>query len=107
MFAVLGINDDVTTCECCGRSGLKRTVVLSSESTGIVHYGTDCAASAVYGSKTRQNRDKAENVARAVSYARKWMATRPVELIANAIDVRWCPAHVENGTLFVSGKGVA
>ena len=42
---ILGINDDVTTCECCGRAGLKKTVVLELGDCGSqVHYGTQCAA---------------------------------------------------------------
>lgn len=47
---VLGINDEVTTCECCGKSNLKRTVVLST-GEGEVHYGTECAARALGQSK--------------------------------------------------------
>lgn len=43
---ILGINDEVTTCECCGRSGLKRTVVLST-GEGEVRYGSECAAKAM------------------------------------------------------------
>lgn len=42
---LLGINDDVTTCECCGKSGLKKTVVIELGDCGsMVHYGTQCAA---------------------------------------------------------------
>ena len=45
---ILGINDDVTTCECCGKSELKCTVILSSDD-GMeqVYYGRDCAAKAL------------------------------------------------------------
>lgn len=43
---VLGINDEITTCECCGRSGLKKTVVLGTDA-GEVRYGTECAARAM------------------------------------------------------------
>lgn len=43
---VLGINDEVTTCECCGRSNLRRTVVLGTDA-GEVRYGTECAARAM------------------------------------------------------------
>jgi hypothetical protein len=43
---ILGINNEVTTCECCGRTNLKRTVVLASDN-GQVHYGTECAAKAL------------------------------------------------------------
>lgn len=46
MWKLLGINDDVTTCECCGKSGLKCTVVLSN-GEGEVCYGRDCAARAL------------------------------------------------------------
>lgn len=45
-WKVLGINDDVTTCECCGKSNLKCTVVLTN-GEGEVHYGRDCAARAI------------------------------------------------------------
>jgi len=45
---LLGINDDVTTCECCGKANLKCTVVLSSDDgMGQMHYGRDCAAKAL------------------------------------------------------------
>lgn len=44
---VLGCNDEVTDCGCCGKSGLKKTVILDSDETGIVRYGVDCAARAM------------------------------------------------------------
>lgn len=44
---VLGINDEVTTCECCGRSELKCTVVLETTNGGMVHYGRQCAVKAI------------------------------------------------------------
>lgn len=48
-YKVLGINDEQTTCDCCGRKGLKRTVVLeiweNDENTlEIMRVGVDCAA---------------------------------------------------------------
>lgn len=43
LVKILGINDDVTTCECCGRAGLKKTVVLDMDGSQV-HYGTQCAA---------------------------------------------------------------
>lgn len=46
MWKLLGINDDVTTCECCGKSNLKCTVVLTN-GDGEVCYGRDCAARAL------------------------------------------------------------
>lgn len=44
MVKLLGINNDVTTCECCGKTNLKRTAVLELPDGSIVHYGRDCAA---------------------------------------------------------------
>ena len=43
---ILGVTDERTECECCGRSGLKRTVALSiadKNDSRVVYYGTDCA----------------------------------------------------------------
>lgn len=49
---VIGISDEVTTCECCGRTNLKRTVVIS-DGDGEVYYGTECAARAMNLSKAK------------------------------------------------------
>lgn len=101
---VLGINDDVTTCEACGKSNLKKTVVLETADLGVVHYGSDCAARAIYGSKAK--RGLVDNAARAMDYARRWIASRPLEAIANVVRVHWCHATVENGRLLVNGVEV-
>lgn len=45
-YRILGSNDEVTTCECCGRSGLKKTVVLTNGEQEV-RYGTECAARAM------------------------------------------------------------
>lgn len=51
-FAVLGTTDEVTECERCGRTDLKKTVVLDAldaegnQTGSISHYGTDCGARA-------------------------------------------------------------
>ena len=46
MAKILAITDERTTCECCGKSGLKRTVVIEFSSE-IRFYGTTCAAKAL------------------------------------------------------------
>jgi hypothetical protein len=44
----LGTTDDVTTCECCGRTNLKNTVaLLMGEADEPVFYGVVCAAKAL------------------------------------------------------------
>jgi hypothetical protein len=40
----LYLDDSVTSCECCGRTGLKVTVAMKLSCGGIVHYGRTCAA---------------------------------------------------------------
>jgi hypothetical protein len=40
---VLGTTDETSTCECCGKTNLKRVVVLNIEGD-VVRYGCDCAA---------------------------------------------------------------
>lgn len=53
-YRLLGVDDEVTTCEHCGKTGLKLTVVLSridadDEEKRVVRFGSDCAARAMHG----------------------------------------------------------
>lgn len=43
---VLGTTDETSTCECCGKTNLKKVVVLEIEGE-IVRYGCDCASKAL------------------------------------------------------------
>jgi hypothetical protein len=50
MNKILGITNDVTQCECCGRNDLKSTVIIASEDGEIIgHFGSTCARSYVAG----------------------------------------------------------
>ena len=43
-FKILAIVDDVTSCECCGKSDLARTVAIENAENGeIKYFGTTCA----------------------------------------------------------------
>ena len=45
IYKVVGITDDVTTCEHCGKKNLKKTVVLRDRESGDeIFVGTSCAA---------------------------------------------------------------
>lgn len=45
MLKILGTTGDVTTCDCCLRADLKKTVVVRNlDSCEVRHYGVDCAA---------------------------------------------------------------
>lgn len=47
---IIGHSDTFTTCDCCGRKNLKKTIVLDNEGA-ILYYGTSCASIALYGYK--------------------------------------------------------
>lgn len=44
MAKALGITDEVTTCDCCGKADLKCTVAIELDDGQIVHYGRTCAS---------------------------------------------------------------
>lgn len=46
-FTFLGIDDAVTTCDCCGKRKLKCAVALETEDGAVVYYGRDCASRAL------------------------------------------------------------
>lgn len=49
-FKVLGVNDDKSTCMCCGKRGLQQVVWIEDTETGeIKHFGTSCAKQPVKG----------------------------------------------------------
>jgi hypothetical protein len=43
MATAHGTDDSITTCDCCGKSNLKHTVIIELDSGEIVHYGSVCA----------------------------------------------------------------
>lgn len=99
---VLGINDDVTTCECCGKTGLKCTVVLERDGGGEVHYGRQCAAKALCGNKKSASVNGVDSLARSITYARKWLGfteKHTAEVVAKSINVWGSPCWVVNGRI--------
>ena len=43
MAKALGTDDSITNCDCCGKSGLKFTVIIEMDDGEIAHYGQVCA----------------------------------------------------------------
>ena len=43
-IGIVGITDEVSTCDCCGRQNLKRTVAIRDAFGEVSYYGTTCAA---------------------------------------------------------------
>jgi hypothetical protein len=78
----LGTTDDVTTCECCGRSDLKSTVALSIDESDPVYFGVTCAAHALRRSvKEIKAGSRAADEAKALA---KRKAAAEAERIRNA-----------------------
>lgn len=43
-YKILGINDDESTCSCCGKQYLKKVVWIEDTETGVIeHFGVICA----------------------------------------------------------------
>ena len=42
MFKILGTDDAVNTCDCCGKTNLKATVIVEVNGE-VLHYGSVCA----------------------------------------------------------------
>ncbi len=103
MARALGTNDSVTTCDCCGKSNLKSTVIMELDSGEIVHYGRVCARrNTGKEQKTITSEIKAER-ARKVEAARVEWKAHPAnrayhdrlqerDVVAKATGVRMCGA---------------
>lgn len=42
-YTAIGTDDSINTCDCCGKSNLKSTVIMQSSDGEILHYGSVCA----------------------------------------------------------------
>jgi hypothetical protein len=67
-FTAILIDDSITTCECCGRTNLKATVLMQSDLGELVHYGRTCAARNT--GKTSQQITKEVRAERAAAHGR-------------------------------------
>ncbi len=43
-YTALHLDDSVTTCDCCGRTNLKATVLMRSDLGELFYFGRTCAA---------------------------------------------------------------
>ena len=93
-FKVRGINDEITTCEECGKQNLKHTVAIEHPDGSVKHYGSDCAGQKLCGKKNAGNTKIIEAHARAQDYAQRWEGKATPEDIANRIRVKWVNAYV-------------
>lgn len=72
MMKIIAITDETSTCECCGKTNLKKVIVMQNDNGDIVRYGTDCAAKA-----QRKSSGTVKREVEAVAYWQKWIAVYP------------------------------
>lgn len=74
MAHALGTDDSITNCDCCGKSGLKFTVIIELDNGEIAHYGQVCAGRNT--GKTRpqiSSEIKAHEAAKKAAAQAEWM----------------------------------
>jgi hypothetical protein len=96
-FALLGIVEEVTTCDCCGKTRLAQTVAMETEVGDVVHYGTTCAARALGGRGSRKEGSALWTKALMVQKCRDAL-TR----VRAAMDVGECPRKAAGSRFLVS-----
>ena len=96
MTTAIRLDDTVDTCDCCGRAGLKHTVLMRLEDDSIVNYGTTCAARNT-GKDQRQikkeiSQSLTENIGRAsdeLSSSAEARALRAYRLTGAISEIGW------------------
>ena len=82
MFKILGTDDSVNSCECCGKSNLKFTVIVEIDGE-IKHFGSTCATYHTGLTATEiKNSIKAESDGRKEAASKKFNATLAVAKLA-------------------------
>lgn len=104
-YKFLGTTDENTTCDCCGKKNLKKTIVLENEFGNIVYFGSDCASQAITGTKKSQK--VILDYALAVDYAKKWYPvykhdSKKLQLVCNRISVLYTNSWLENGKICIA-----
>lgn len=98
-FKIIGVTDETTVCEHCGKTNLKKVVVLENLETGeIVRYGTDCAAKAMKTAKKTVDYEF-----EMISMIKRWVANLGVEKTLIALSNRGYGAQFRNGQITVRG----
>lgn len=85
-FRILAIVDDVNSCECCGKSGLQRTVAIENCETGeIKYFGTSCAMQPAKGFEIEKREMTLELSKFKHAQGRMWVAARKLYLFRGFI----------------------
>lgn len=100
MAKMIGVSDEVTVCEKCGKANLKRTVVLSTDD-GVVYYGTECAAKSM-GRKSAEINVEAD----VMDYTRRALAVHTPAVVAQKVWNKFgFSTMARDGGVVVNGIG--
>lgn len=76
MHTILGVEDSVNTCDCCGRTGLKYTVAVSIGGD-VLHYGSVCVTRHTGKSSAAVRKEARDAREQRLNSARKTVETHP------------------------------
>jgi hypothetical protein len=117
LYTLVGISDEHTDCDCCGRSGLKRTMVLrptdgtsADGSFDFVYFGTGCGAKALMWAEGEKPAKKmgADALARKAQEAQRMadMKRKSAEYQAQMEAHRLWPLVVETEARITTPEGM-
>lgn len=89
---LLAVTDDSHTCECCGKTNLKRVAVLQLADGSVVRYGRDCAARKLgkpMGKKIDTKIEEMNTMETIKGLIAKWSGKFPEAQIINHIHVKY------------------
>lgn len=89
---LLAVTDETSTCECCGKTNLKRVAVLQLADGSVVRYGRDCAArklGKVVGKAIDAKVEEQNILVTIKSLIAKWAGKYSEAQIANHIHVKY------------------
>jgi len=94
---ILAITDETHTCECCGKTNLKRVVVIEKADGQIVRYGTTCAANAMLVTKSTGNW-----LVELKAFADKWLSKYDAQTVISGLwEKKGATARVQDGDIQV------
>ena len=85
-YKILGISDEISTCDRCGKTNLKATVAIEVDGAEVEFWGRDCAAHAVCGNKKASSVDFVEKCATRAAKVSAWIGHYPMAQILNKIQ---------------------
>jgi len=89
---LLAVTDETSTCECCGKTNLKRVAVLQLADGSVVRYGRDCAARKLgktIGKKIDAKVEEQNTIETIKTLIAKWTGKYPEAQIINHIHVKY------------------